>query len=189
MIMSTVDLNLLVHDPLVMPDGILFSCSAFRASYLVTENRLRAKWLSENRDKWLPIAVAVETALRAGTEGRSNSHDVEMTIPAVTKDNSSMDEKAQEIEPPQPVNSSTMPTRLRNPLTAARKRPISSGPSTGGSFCGSLPATIRWHIHCAIELRLHFDAVTLEKLIRGCWAKVEWVQRPYNDTVKETVEL
>jgi len=32
----------------------------------------------------------------------------------------------------------------------------------------------RWHIHCAIELPLHFDAVTLEKLIRGCWAKVEW---------------
>jgi len=23
-------------------------------------------------------------------------------------------------------------------------------------------------------LRLHFDAVTLEKLIRGCWAKVAW---------------
>jgi hypothetical protein len=32
----------------------------------------------------------------------------------------------------------------------------------------------RWHIHCAIELPLHFDAVSLEKLIRGCWAKVEW---------------
>ena len=32
----------------------------------------------------------------------------------------------------------------------------------------------RWHIHCAIELPLHFDAVTLEKLIRDCWAKVEW---------------
>jgi hypothetical protein len=32
----------------------------------------------------------------------------------------------------------------------------------------------RWHIHCAIELPSHFDAVTLEKLIRGCWAKVEW---------------
>jgi hypothetical protein len=32
----------------------------------------------------------------------------------------------------------------------------------------------RWHIHCAIELPSHFDAVALEKLIRGCWAKVEW---------------
>jgi len=32
----------------------------------------------------------------------------------------------------------------------------------------------RWHIHCAIELPSHLDAVALEKLIRGCWAKVEW---------------
>jgi hypothetical protein len=32
----------------------------------------------------------------------------------------------------------------------------------------------RWHIHCAIELPSHFDAVALEKLIRNCWAKVEW---------------
>jgi hypothetical protein len=32
----------------------------------------------------------------------------------------------------------------------------------------------RWHIHCAIELPSHFDAVALEKLIRDCWAKVEW---------------
>jgi len=32
----------------------------------------------------------------------------------------------------------------------------------------------RWHIHCAIELPCHLDAVALEKLIRGCWAKVEW---------------
>ena len=32
----------------------------------------------------------------------------------------------------------------------------------------------RWHIHCAIELPSHFDAVVLEKLIRDCWAKVEW---------------
>jgi hypothetical protein len=32
----------------------------------------------------------------------------------------------------------------------------------------------RWHIHCAIELPSHFDSVALEKLIRGCWAKVEW---------------
>ena len=32
----------------------------------------------------------------------------------------------------------------------------------------------RWHVHCAIELPLHLDAVALEKLIRRCWAKVEW---------------
>ena len=32
----------------------------------------------------------------------------------------------------------------------------------------------RWHIHGAIELPSHFDAVALEKLIRHCWAKVEW---------------
>ena len=32
----------------------------------------------------------------------------------------------------------------------------------------------RWHIHCAIELPSHFDAVGLENLIRDCWAKVEW---------------
>ena len=32
----------------------------------------------------------------------------------------------------------------------------------------------RWHVHCAIELPLHLDAVAFEKLIRQCWAKVEW---------------
>ena len=32
----------------------------------------------------------------------------------------------------------------------------------------------RWHIHCAIELPSHLDAVALEKLVRNCWAKVEW---------------
>jgi hypothetical protein len=32
----------------------------------------------------------------------------------------------------------------------------------------------RWHIHCAIELPSHFDGIALEKLIRECWAKVEW---------------
>ena len=32
----------------------------------------------------------------------------------------------------------------------------------------------RWHIHCAIELPSHFDAITLENLIRECWAKVDW---------------
>ena len=37
--------------------------------------------------------------------------------------------------------------------------------------CG---ASGRWHIHCAIELRSHFDAITLENMIRECWAKVEW---------------
>jgi hypothetical protein len=35
-------------------------------------------------------------------------------------------------------------------------------------------ASGRWHIHCAIELPAHFDAVALEKLIRHCWAKVRW---------------
>jgi hypothetical protein len=32
----------------------------------------------------------------------------------------------------------------------------------------------RFHIHCAIELPSHLDAFALEKLIRDCWAKVEW---------------
>ena len=32
----------------------------------------------------------------------------------------------------------------------------------------------RWHIHCAIELPSHFDAIALERLIRDCWAKVAW---------------
>jgi hypothetical protein len=32
----------------------------------------------------------------------------------------------------------------------------------------------RWHIHCAIELPSHFDAVALENMICDCWAKVEW---------------
>jgi hypothetical protein len=31
----------------------------------------------------------------------------------------------------------------------------------------------RWHIHCAIEMPSHLDAVALEKLIRKCWSKVE----------------
>ena len=32
----------------------------------------------------------------------------------------------------------------------------------------------RWHIHCAIELPSHFDAIALEQLICVCWEKVEW---------------
>jgi hypothetical protein len=32
----------------------------------------------------------------------------------------------------------------------------------------------RWHIHCAIELPKHVDAVALEGLIRSSWSKVEW---------------
>jgi hypothetical protein len=32
----------------------------------------------------------------------------------------------------------------------------------------------RWHVHCAIELPTHCDGVALERLIRNCWAKVEW---------------
>ena len=39
---------------------------------------------------------------------------------------------------------------------------------------GSVARHGRWHIHCAIELPSHFDAVALENLIRECWAKVEW---------------
>ena len=31
----------------------------------------------------------------------------------------------------------------------------------------------RWHIHCAIELPPHLDGISLERIIRGCWAKVE----------------
>jgi hypothetical protein len=31
--------------------------------------------------------------------------------------------------------------------------------------------------HCAIELPSHFDGIALEKLIRDCWAKVEWGYR------------
>jgi hypothetical protein len=32
----------------------------------------------------------------------------------------------------------------------------------------------RWHIHCAIELPPHLNAIVLERLIRDSWAKVEW---------------
>ena len=35
-------------------------------------------------------------------------------------------------------------------------------------------ASGRWHIHCAIELPSHVDAIALERLIRDCWAKVAW---------------
>jgi hypothetical protein len=35
-------------------------------------------------------------------------------------------------------------------------------------------ASGRWHVHCAVELPSHVDAIVLEKLIRKCWAKVEW---------------
>jgi hypothetical protein len=31
----------------------------------------------------------------------------------------------------------------------------------------------RWHIHSAIELPPHFDAIALETLISDCWAQVE----------------
>src|SRR6185437_2502481 len=31
----------------------------------------------------------------------------------------------------------------------------------------------RWHIHCAIDLPPHLDAIALEKLIHHCWAGVE----------------
>jgi hypothetical protein len=32
----------------------------------------------------------------------------------------------------------------------------------------------RWHIHCAIELPSHLNCIALERLVRDCWAKVEW---------------
>src|ERR1700733_7634244 len=35
-------------------------------------------------------------------------------------------------------------------------------------------ASGRWHIHCAVELPSHLDAVSLERLIPVCWQKVEW---------------
>jgi hypothetical protein len=49
-----------------------------------------------------------------------------------------------------------------------------------GEFCARAvrsrqrAAPGRWHIHCAIELPLHFDAVNFENLIRRCWTKVAW---------------
>src|SRR5256885_10288027 len=39
---------------------------------------------------------------------------------------------------------------------------------------GECGASGRWHIHCAIELPSHFNAINLENVIRECWAKVEW---------------
>ena len=32
----------------------------------------------------------------------------------------------------------------------------------------------RWHIHCAIELPQHLDAIAFEQLIQDCWEKVHW---------------
>ena len=32
----------------------------------------------------------------------------------------------------------------------------------------------RWHIHCAIELPQHLDAIAFEQLIQVCWAKAHW---------------
>jgi hypothetical protein len=32
----------------------------------------------------------------------------------------------------------------------------------------------RWHVHCAIESPSHCDCIAFERLIRSCWAKVEW---------------
>src|SRR5947208_4386499 len=45
---------------------------------------------------------------------------------------------------------------------------------TGISRAWECGASGRWHIHCAIELPSHFDAITLENLIRECWAQVDW---------------
>jgi hypothetical protein len=35
----------------------------------------------------------------------------------------------------------------------------------------------RWHIHSAIEVPSHLDAIALERLIRKCWARVDWGHR------------
>lgn len=35
----------------------------------------------------------------------------------------------------------------------------------------------RWHIHCAMELPGHIDAIAFEQLIHKCWAKVYWAHR------------
>jgi hypothetical protein len=32
----------------------------------------------------------------------------------------------------------------------------------------------RWHIHCAIEMPSRCDGMALERLIRDCWAKIDW---------------
>jgi hypothetical protein len=47
----------------------------------------------------------------------------------------------------------------------------------------------RWHVHCAIELPLHLDAIAFEKLIRQCWASNWIVERLYHYAVNKTVEL
>ena len=38
-------------------------------------------------------------------------------------------------------------------------------------------ASGRWHIHSAVELPSHLDAIALEKVIRTCWARVDWGHR------------
>jgi hypothetical protein len=127
--MSTVDLKLLVHDPMVMADGILFSSPAFRARYLGTENRRRANWLSENPDKWVRVTTSEEAALRAGTECNveigpdslprlkllrdepSKPQDAEISKPEATKDRSAVDDATQGVTHPQPAS----PTPSPNP--------------------------------------------------------------------------
>jgi hypothetical protein len=55
-----------------------------------------------------------------------------------------------------------LPVLERGEIYAPALRPLERG--TSG----------RWHVHCAIELPAHCDCVVLERLIRSCWAKVEW---------------
>jgi hypothetical protein len=115
MIMGNVDFNLLVHDPLIMSDGILFIWSGFRNRYHGTVNRSRAKWLRENRDKWLPVTAAEEAALRAGAEHRvdigpdslprlkflreepTNPQGAVVSEPVITNDGSSTDDDNQSV--------------------------------------------------------------------------------------------
>jgi hypothetical protein len=35
----------------------------------------------------------------------------------------------------------------------------------------------RWHIHCAIELPRHMDAISFEELVQKCWEKLDWAHK------------
>lgn len=152
--MGTVDLKQLVHGPSPLRDGILFDSPRSRGRYLGTENRLRAKWLSDNRDKWVPISATVEAALRAGAEyvvepGPDHlprlkllSDGAEMAMPAVTGDSSSMDETAQGTPAPQPVSSS--PTPPRDEILVDGRRLLSARRTA--AILGKSERTLqRWH--------------------------------------------
>jgi hypothetical protein len=73
-----------------------------------------------------------------------------------------------------PLPADPVATQIASPETA---KP-SASPTPERRRAGALRAwergtSGRWHIHCAIELPSHLDAVALENLIRDCWAKVE----------------